>query len=127
MLAGPRLSSFVLAAIAMVCLVRGIGLARGGWGPSAEGERRWFDWAYGDAAFVRPLEALSEVAPRGRPLFLIVPERDREARWTGWYPVLARYYLPFNPIAGVGEAAQAPVGVLAVPLEAVSEGTTADR
>ncbi len=117
-------SSVLVVLVAAVTAARAVHLARNAGSErhallTAHGERRWLDWSYRDPTVgARLATAESELAP-GEAVVLAVPAKRYEERWLR---VMARYYLPAQPVAEVYEvgagAAPPPAGSTVVELSA---------
>ena len=93
-----RLSIPLLALLAGVCLLRGIGLAGDPHRLTAHEERAWFAWAVprSDAA-----ELFGRAAAQLSPGEVICLEVPRTFGSLDWYRYMANYYLPDQGIAAV--------------------------
>lgn len=109
----------------LLALYRGVDLAREGWQPTAKGEARWFDWAWGTVAERSLLPDRDQASESGLPpsrllVFEVAPEGVREA----WVQVMTQYALPGRVVAGVrvgdleSGSPELPDGASLVPLTA---------
>ncbi len=120
---------WVWVAVAMLFAlagVRGAGLVVDGWLPTARGEERWFDWAWGTSEERALVPDRFRAAAPGLPssealLFVVEPGRGRES----WLHVMTQYALPGRVVAGVevdggDQRTPARPEVSVVPLTAAS-------
>lgn len=116
----------LLAAAALALLALGVvragELARHGFRPSAHGEARWFDWAWGQpqerALIPNPFYVSPEGLPAGERVFL---EVEAPGARESWLHVMAQYALPDRAVVGggsVGEDGEPPAEAVVLRLEA---------